>query len=117
MDVLQVVGVRYASAFLLTLLVSNPIVRPGLLQTAKPMLQVGRSALLLGSTFFNFRLNETQNPVLSEPFAIGSKYSMLEMLRDNNPTGRFPRRNVSMPVVEWTNSLTSHCGSDPEISW
>ena len=70
-----------------------------------------------GSTFFNFRLNETQNPVLSEPFAIGSKYSMLEMLRDNNPTGRFPRRNVSMPVVEWTNSLTSHCGSDPEISW
>ena len=70
-----------------------------------------------GSTFFNFRLNKTQNPVLSEPFAIGSKYSMLEMLRDNNPTGRFPRRNVSIPVIEWTNSLTSHCGSDPEISW
>lgn len=70
-----------------------------------------------GSTFFNFRLNETKNPVLSEPFAIGSKYSMFDMLRDNNPTGRFPRRNVSMSVQEWTDSLTSHCGSDPEISW
>ncbi len=76
MDVLQVVGVRYASAFLLTLLVSNPIVRPGLLQTAKPMLQVGRSALLLGSTFFNFmafrylQLDEALAILFSTPFMV-----------------------------------------------
>ena len=50
MDTLQVVSVRYASAFLLTLLISNPIVRPGLLRTQKPSLQLGRSLLLLGST-------------------------------------------------------------------
>ena len=54
MDTLQVVGVRYASAFLLTLLISNPILRPGLLRTQKPSLQLGRSLLLLGSTVFNF---------------------------------------------------------------
>src|SRR3954468_23038695 len=54
MHVLQGGGVRYGSAFLLTLLISTPIVRPGLLQTEKPLLQVGRSALLLGSTLFNF---------------------------------------------------------------
>lgn len=76
MDILQVVAVRYASAFLLTLLVSNPIVRPGLLQTAKPLLQVGRSALLLGSTFFNFmafrylQLDEALAILFSTPFMV-----------------------------------------------
>src|SRR5258708_37986991 len=76
MDVLQVVSVRYASAFLLTLLISNPIVRPGLLQTARPLLQVGRSALLLGSTFFNFmsfrylQLDEALAILFSTPFMV-----------------------------------------------
>jgi drug/metabolite transporter (DMT)-like permease len=76
MDVLQVVSVRYASAFLLTLLISNPIVRPGLLQTAKPLLQVGRSALLLGSTCFNFmafrylQLDEALAILFSTPFMV-----------------------------------------------
>jgi len=76
MDVLQVVSVRYASAFLLTLLISNPIVRPGLLQTAKPLLQVGRSALLLGSTVFNFmafrylQLDEALAILFSTPFLV-----------------------------------------------
>jgi len=76
MDILQVVGVRYASAFLLTLLISNPIVRPGLLQTAKPKLQVIRSALLLGSTFFNFmafrylQLDEALAILFSTPFMV-----------------------------------------------
>jgi drug/metabolite transporter (DMT)-like permease len=76
MHVLQVVGVRYASAFLLTLLISNPIVRPGLLQTEKPLLQVGRSALLLGSTLFNFlafiylQLDEALAILFSTPFMV-----------------------------------------------
>ncbi|AMN44478.1 DMT family transporter [Rhodoplanes sp. Z2-YC6860] len=76
MDVLQVVAVRYASAFVLTLLISNPIVRPGLLRTAKPLLQIGRSALLLGSTFFNFmafrylQLDEALAILFSTPFMV-----------------------------------------------
>jgi len=76
MDILQVVSVRYAAAFLLTLLISNPIVRPGLLQTAKPLLQVGRSALLLGSTAFNFmafrylQLDEAMAILFSTPFMV-----------------------------------------------
>jgi len=76
MDILQVVSVRYTSAFLLTLLISNPIVRPDLLQTAKPLLQVGRSALLLGSTVFNFmafrylQLDEALAILFSTPFMV-----------------------------------------------
>lgn len=52
--VLEVVWARYASAFVLAFIVSNPITRPGLLATKRPALQIGRSALLLGSTLFNF---------------------------------------------------------------
>ncbi|MFL9827642.1 DMT family transporter [Rhodoplanes sp. SY1] len=53
-DVLAVVWARYASAFVLALLVFNPITRPGLLRTQRPVLQIGRSALLLGTTILNF---------------------------------------------------------------
>jgi drug/metabolite transporter (DMT)-like permease len=53
-DVLEVVWARYASAFLLALLVSNPITRPGLVQSQRPGLQVVRSSMLLGATVFNF---------------------------------------------------------------
>ncbi|MBX9841116.1 MAG: DMT family transporter [Xanthobacteraceae bacterium] len=76
MDTLQVVAVRYASAFLLTFLISNPILRPGLLRTGKPLLQVGRSALLLGSTVFNFmafrylQLDEALAILFSTPFMV-----------------------------------------------
>jgi len=55
-DVLQVVWARYTFAFLLTLVVSNPLNRPGLLRTGRPIFQVGRATLLLGSTFLNFFL-------------------------------------------------------------
>ena len=51
-DTLQVVWARYASAFLLTFLVSNPLTRPGLIVTTRPRLQIGRSLLLLFSTPF-----------------------------------------------------------------
>ena len=73
---MQVVGVRYASAFLIALIFSNPINRPGLLRTKRPLLQVGRSALLLGSTIFNFtafrylQLDEALAILFSTPFLV-----------------------------------------------
>ncbi len=76
MDTLQVVGVRYASAFLIALMFSNPISRPGLLKTARPGLQLVRSAMLLGSTIFNFmafrylQLDEALAILFSTPFLI-----------------------------------------------
>src|SRR5207244_12187914 len=53
LDTLQVVWARYASAFALTFLVSNPLTRPGLVVTTRPVLQIGRSLLLLFSTLLN----------------------------------------------------------------
>lgn len=76
MDTLQVVWARYASAFLLTLLISNPISQPGLLRTARPVLQLVRSALLLGSTLFNFlafrflQLDQALSILFSTPFMV-----------------------------------------------
>jgi drug/metabolite transporter (DMT)-like permease len=76
MDTLQVVGVRYVSAFLLALMFSNPIVHPGLLRTSRPALQIGRSLLLLGSTVFNFmafrylQLDEALAILFSTPFMV-----------------------------------------------
>jgi hypothetical protein len=76
MDTLLVVAMRYASAFLLTLLISNPIIRPGLLRTQKPWLQLGRSLLLLGSTVSNFmafrylQLDEALAILFSTPFLV-----------------------------------------------
>ena len=37
---MQVVGVRYASAFFIALMFSNPVNRPGLLRTGRPGLQL-----------------------------------------------------------------------------
>jgi len=53
-DVIEVVWARYASAFVFALIVYNPWTRPGLLRSERPFLQIGRSALLLGGTMFNF---------------------------------------------------------------
>ena len=49
MDPLQVVWARYFGAFLLALILLNPITRPEMMTTTRPFLQVGRSTLLLGS--------------------------------------------------------------------
>jgi drug/metabolite transporter (DMT)-like permease len=76
MPVPQVVGVRYASAFLIALMFSNPFNRPGLLRTGRPGLQLGRSVLLLGSTVFNFmafrylQLDEALSILFSTPFLV-----------------------------------------------
>ena len=53
-DVVEVVWARYASAFLIALIVSNPVTRPGLVQSKRPGLQILRSCMLLGATVFNF---------------------------------------------------------------
>ena len=54
MDTLEIVWARYASHFILSLAFVNPWTTPGLLTTRRPWLQIGRSALLFGSTAFNF---------------------------------------------------------------
>lgn len=53
-DIIEVVWARYVSALVLAFLVFNPLTRPGVLRTRRPLLQIGRSALLLGTTVFNF---------------------------------------------------------------
>jgi drug/metabolite transporter (DMT)-like permease len=76
MDTTQVVWARYTSAFLLALVFSNPLTRPGLLTTTRPLLQIGRSTLLLASTLLNFvalrylQLDQTLAIVFSTPFIV-----------------------------------------------
>src|ERR1700693_5909633 len=53
-DIMVIVWARYSFAFLLTLLVSNPLRRPGLMRSTRPIVQVARAAILLGSSVFNF---------------------------------------------------------------
>jgi drug/metabolite transporter (DMT)-like permease len=78
MDTLQVVWARYTGAFIVAVAISNPITRPGLMRTGRPMLQVGRSVLLLLSTLLNFmalrylQLDEALSIVFSTPFFIAA---------------------------------------------
>lgn len=77
-EVLEVVWARYASAFLLALIISNPLTRPGLMSTKRPGLQFGRSALLLGSTVFNFlsfqylQLDQSLAIIFSTPLMVAA---------------------------------------------
>ena len=77
-DVVQVVWARYTFAFLLTLLISNPLRRPRLLRTGRPVLQVTRAAILLGSTALNFfalkylRLDQVLAITFSTPFFVAA---------------------------------------------
>ncbi len=76
MDTLEVVWARYTGAFLLAFLLSNPLTRPGMLRTSRPLLQVVRSCLLLGSTVFNFlalrylQLDQTLSILFSTPLLV-----------------------------------------------
>jgi drug/metabolite transporter (DMT)-like permease len=76
MDSLQVVWARYTSAFVLALFFANPIRQPGMLRTTRPLLQIGRSTLLLLSTAFNFfairylQLDEALSILFSTPFIV-----------------------------------------------
>ena len=78
MDSLQVVWARYTSAFLLALLLYNPLSHPGILRTTRPILQLTRSALLLVSTALNFiairylQLDEALSILFSTPFIVAA---------------------------------------------
>jgi drug/metabolite transporter (DMT)-like permease len=78
MSTLQVVWARYTGALLFPLVVSNPWSRPGLMRTARPALQIGRSVLLLGSTLCNFaalrylQLDEAIALVFSMPLFVAA---------------------------------------------
>jgi drug/metabolite transporter (DMT)-like permease len=76
LDPLEVVWARYSSAFVLAFLISNPLTRPGLVISRRPLLQVGRSALLLTSTVLNvvalryLRLDQTLSILFSTPLFV-----------------------------------------------
>jgi drug/metabolite transporter (DMT)-like permease len=78
MSTLQVVWARYTGAFLFPFIVSNPWTRPGLARTTRPLLQIVRSVLLLGSTLCNFlalrylQLDEAIALVFSTPFFVAA---------------------------------------------
>jgi drug/metabolite transporter (DMT)-like permease len=78
MDTLQIVWARYTSAFLLALVLINPVTRPRLVVTRRPVLQIVRSVLLLGSTLFNFlavrylQLDEALSIMFSTPFLVAA---------------------------------------------
>jgi drug/metabolite transporter (DMT)-like permease len=78
MSTLQVVWARYTGAFVFPFIVSNPWTRPGLTRTTRPVLQLVRSMLLLGSTLGNFaalrylQLDEAIALVFSTPFFVAA---------------------------------------------
>jgi drug/metabolite transporter (DMT)-like permease len=78
MDTLQVVWARYLGAFLVGLLFINPLFTPGLLRTARPWLQLGRSMLLLLSTVLNIfalrylQLDETMSILFATPLLVAA---------------------------------------------
>jgi drug/metabolite transporter (DMT)-like permease len=76
MNSLEIAWGRYTSAFLLTLLVSNPLTHPALLRTKQMKLQIVRSVLLVGSTALNFlalrwlQLDEALSIIFTFPFVV-----------------------------------------------
>lgn len=78
MATIEVVWARYFFAFALTLVLSNPLTRPGLTRTRRPLLQVGRSVLLLFSTMLNLsalrwlQLDEALSILFSTPFMVAA---------------------------------------------
>src|SRR6476660_1640374 len=78
MSAWQVAWARYTGAFLFPFIVSNPWTRPGLTRTNRPVLQLARSVLLLGSTLCNFaalrylQLDEAIALIFSTPFFVAA---------------------------------------------
>ncbi len=76
MDSLEIAWARYTSAFVLTLIVSNPLTHPALLRTKRMKLQIVRSILLVGSTALNFlalrwlQLDEALSIIFTFPFIV-----------------------------------------------
>jgi len=76
MSVIQVVWARYAGAFVLAFVLSNPFNHPGLVESRRPFLQIGRSLALLVSSFLNFlalrylQLDQALAITFSAPFLV-----------------------------------------------
>ena len=76
MDSLEIAWARYTSAFVLTLIISNPLTHRRLLRTASPKLQITRSILLVASTALNFlalrwlQLDEALSIIFTFPFIV-----------------------------------------------
>ena len=76
MDSLQIAWARYTSAFVLTLIVANPLTHRDLLRSASPKLQIVRSLLLVASTVLNFlalrwlQLDEALSIIFTFPFIV-----------------------------------------------
>ncbi len=76
MDTVQVVWARYFFHFILAFVVLNPWTRPGLLNSRRLGLQVGRALLLLVNTILNFlalmylQLDETSSIMFATPFVV-----------------------------------------------
>ena len=76
MDAMQITWARYTSAFVLTLIVSNPLTHPGLLRTKRLKLQITRSLLLFFATAGNFlalrwlQLDEVLSIIFTFPFIV-----------------------------------------------
>jgi drug/metabolite transporter (DMT)-like permease len=76
MDPMQIAWARYTSAFVLTLIVSNPLTHPGLMRTKRLNLQIVRSILLAGSSVLNFlalrwlQLDEALSIIFTFPFIV-----------------------------------------------
>ncbi len=76
MDSLEIAWARYTSAFVLTLMVSNPLTHRDLLRTRSPKLQLIRSVLLVLSTALNFvalrwlQLDEALSIIFTFPFIV-----------------------------------------------
>jgi drug/metabolite transporter (DMT)-like permease len=78
MDALQVVWARFTSAFLLVIALWNPVRRPGLMRTSRPVLQIARSVLMFASSLLNFvalqflQLDEALAIIFSTPFLVAA---------------------------------------------
>jgi drug/metabolite transporter (DMT)-like permease len=72
----QIVAARYISAFLLAMIVANPVTNPRLMVTRRPAMQIVRSMLMLGTTVLNFialrylQLDQTLSIMFSAPFLV-----------------------------------------------
>jgi drug/metabolite transporter (DMT)-like permease len=78
MDTLQVVWARYTFAFLLGFAILNPLTRPGMLKTHRPLLQVTRAMLMVVGTSLNvvalrfLQLDQTLSIIFSTPFLVAA---------------------------------------------
>lgn len=78
MNTVQVIWARFTGHFVLSFLIVNPWISPGLVRTRRLKLQLARSALLLGSTAFNFvalrylQLDQTASIMFTAPFFVAA---------------------------------------------